>query len=134
MAGRINQARRQKPERGTEEEYFWVCLGPIDPVLGIRGVRTDDKGAVTPVPFGCGWAEPAFEEEWNQEGECPNCGEMAMVRTSLSPRDEARALAVAAGVPPAIAMAMVNVGPELPEEGHRDSGRSAADSQPPEAR
>jgi hypothetical protein len=41
---------------------------------------------------------------------------LAAVRRLLSARDAAKAMGVAKGVPPSIAMGMMDVGPELPEE------------------
>jgi hypothetical protein len=105
-------------ERGTDEAGIWECLGPVDPDLGCRGVPKitfHDDGAITVERPGCGWWEPQVDEDYG-EHRCPNCGEPMAVRWPLSARDAVRALAVARGVPPSIAMSMMDVGPELPDE------------------
>jgi hypothetical protein len=106
-------------ERGDEQSYIIECLGPVDPELGTVGglkITFDDAGEVTVQRPGCGWWWGPVERDAELPSGCPECGSLAAVRRLLSARDAAKAMGVAKGVPPSIAMGMMDVGPELPEE------------------
>ena len=106
-------------ERGDEQSYIIECLGPVDPELGTVGgpkITFDDAGEVTVQRPGCGWWWGPVELDAELPSGCPVCGSSAAVRMLLSARDAAKAMGVAKGVPPSIAMGMMDVGPELPEE------------------